>query len=65
VFYSSARKTDTDRQTGETTEKTIRFMKWNHVFNASQIEGLPAHYYPEPPDPKAIGALSAGVQRVP
>lgn len=62
VFYSSARKTDTDRQTGETTEKTIRFMKWNHVFNASQIEGLPAHYYPEPPDPKAIGALSAGVQ---
>ena len=62
VFYSSARKTDTDRQTGETTEKTIRFMKWNHVFNASQIEGLPAHYYPEPLDPKAIGALSAGVQ---
>jgi len=62
VFYSSARKTDTDRETGETTEKTIRFMKWNHVFNASQIEGLPAHYYPEPPDPKAIGELSAGVQ---
>lgn len=28
----------------------------------SQIEGLPAHYYPEPPDPKAIGELSAGVQ---
>ena len=43
VFYSSARKTDTDRATGETTEKTIRFMKWNHVFNASQIEGLPVH----------------------
>jgi len=62
VFYSSARKTDTDRETGETTEKTIRFMKWNHVFNALQIEGLPAHYYPEPPDPKAIGELSAGVQ---
>lgn len=62
VFYSSARKTDTDRETGETSEKTIRFMKWNHVFNASQIEGLPAHYYPEPPDPKAIGELSAGVQ---
>jgi hypothetical protein len=35
VFYSSARKTDTDRQTGETTEKTIRFMKWNHVFNGA------------------------------
>lgn len=28
----------------------------------SQIEGLPAHYYPEPLDPKAIGELSAGVQ---
>lgn len=35
VFYSSARKTDTDRETGETTEKTIRFMKWNHVFNGA------------------------------
>ena len=62
VFYSTAHKTDTDRQTGETTEKTIRFMKWNHVFNASQIDGLPAHYYPEPPDPRAIGELSAGVR---
>ena len=28
----------------------------------SQIEGLPAHYYPEPPDHTAIGELSAGVQ---
>ena len=62
VFYSTAHKTDTDRQAGETTEKTIRFMKWNHVFNASQIDSLPAHYYPEPPDPKAIGELSAGVR---
>lgn len=62
VFYSSARKTDTDRETGEKSEKTIRFMKWNHVFNASQIEGLPAHYYPEPLDPKSIGELSAEVQ---
>ncbi len=62
VFYSSARKTDTDRLTGEATERTIRFMKWNHVFNASQIDGLPGHYYPEPPDPAAIGELSAGVR---
>ena len=35
VFYSSARKTDTDRLTGEATERTIRFMKWNHVFNGA------------------------------
>ena len=28
----------------------------------SQIDGLPGHYYPEPPDPAAIGELSAGVQ---
>lgn len=35
VFYSTAHKTDTDRQTGETSEKTIRFMKWNHVFNGA------------------------------
>lgn len=62
VFYSSARKTDTDRLTGEATEKTIRFMKWNHVFNADQIDGLPAHYYPAPPDPRAIGELSAHVR---
>lgn len=62
VFYSSTRKTDTDRLTGEATGKTIRFMKWNHVFNASQIDGLPGHYYPEPPDPAAISELSAGVR---
>jgi antirestriction protein ArdC len=62
VFYSSARKTDTDRLTGEATEKTIRFMKWNHVFNADQIDALPAHYHPAPPDPKAIGELSANVR---
>jgi antirestriction protein ArdC len=62
VFYSTAHKTDTDRQTGETSEKTIRFMKWNHVFCADQIDGLPAHYYPAPPDPAAIGALSARAQ---
>lgn len=62
VFYSSARKTDTDRLTGEATERTIRFMKWNHVFNATQIDGLPGHYYPEPPDPVAIGELSTGVR---
>ena len=62
VFYSNARKADTDRLTGETTEKTIRFMKWNHVFNSSQIDDLPAQYYPEPPDPKAIGELSVGVR---
>ena len=59
VYYNTARKSDTDQLTGETTEKTIRFMKWNHVFNASQIDGLPTHYYPEPPDPRAIGELSA------
>ena len=62
VFYSSARKTDTDGLTGEATERTIRFMKWNHVFNAGQIDGLPAHYYPEPPDPRAIGELSANIR---
>lgn len=62
VYYNTARKSDTDQLTGETTEKTIRFMKWNHVFNASQIDGLPAHYYPEPPDPRAIGELSANIR---
>ena len=62
MFYSSAGKADTDRLTGETTEKTIRFMKWNHVFNADQIDGLPTHYYPAPPDPRAIGELSANVR---
>ena len=35
VFYSSTRKTGTDRETGEATEKTVRFMKWNHVFNGA------------------------------
>jgi antirestriction protein ArdC len=62
IYYNTARKSDTDRLTGQTTEKMIRFMKWNHVFNAAQIDGLPAHYYPEPPDPKAIGELSTYVR---
>ena len=62
VFYSSARLTDTDQLTGETSEKSIRFMKWNHVFNANQIDALSAHYYPAPPDPRATGELSANVR---
>lgn len=54
VYYSQISKTDTDKVTGEEQNRSIRFLKAYNVFNADQIDGLPAHYYPEltPPEPR-------------
>lgn len=48
IYFNSTSKTDVDQATGEETSKTIRFMRSYSVFNASQIEGLPPHFYPSP-----------------
>lgn len=48
VYYSSFKKTETDAATGETTEKSIRFLRHYIVFNSDQIDGLPAYYYAAP-----------------
>jgi antirestriction protein ArdC len=45
VYYGRATRTQTDT-TGAETEDSFRFLKSYVVFNAEQIEGLPADYHP-------------------
>lgn len=45
VYASRFIKTETDADTGDETEREIPFLKGYTVFNAEQIDGLPAHYY--------------------
>lgn len=46
VYFSQISKTEQDRVTGEDHTRAIRFLKAYNVFNADQIDDLPAHYYP-------------------
>ena len=50
VYANTFTRTETDAETGEECAQDIPFLKAYTVFNAAQIEGLPAHYYalPEP-----------------
>lgn len=48
VYANSITRTETDEATGDETEREIHYMKCYTVFNAEQIEGLPAHYYAKP-----------------
>ena len=48
VYADKITRTETDRETGEDSEREIPFMKGYTVFNTEQIEGLPAHFYPQP-----------------
>lgn len=48
VVYYGATKIAEENQDGEEEERNIRFLKQFNVFNADQIEGLPAHYYAKP-----------------
>jgi antirestriction protein ArdC len=48
VYASSVTRTETDEDTGEESERDIRFMKGYSVFNVEQVEGLPEHYYGKP-----------------
>lgn len=45
VYASTLTRTETDEATGEEVERELPFMKGYTVFNAEQIEGLPAYYY--------------------
>jgi antirestriction protein ArdC len=45
VYANTLTRTETDEKTGEEVEHAIPFMKGYTVFNAEQIEGLPADYY--------------------
>lgn len=51
VYYSSFKRTESDPVTGAETERSIRFLRHYIVFNADQIDGLPAHFYPADEDP--------------
>lgn len=45
VYANTFTKTETDENTGEEIERSIRFLKGYTVFNVEQIGGLPEHYY--------------------
>lgn len=53
VYANTYRKTETDEDTGEEFEMDIPYMKAYTVFNADQVEGLPAHYTSAEPEPPA------------
>jgi len=51
VYYSSFKKTEEHPETGKEVEKNIRFLRHYVVFNADQIDALPAYFYaPEEPE---------------
>lgn len=45
VYANTITRSETDETNGEEVERAIPFMKGYTVFNAEQVEGLPAHYY--------------------
>ncbi len=61
VYASTLKQSDADPVTGQETERDIPFMKGYTVFNAEQIEGLPAHFYAKAaPRTDSIMRLAAG-----
>ena len=44
VYASTFSRTEADESTGEESERDIPFLKGYTVFNAEQIDGLPAHF---------------------
>lgn len=48
VVYASTITRTEEQEDGSAEERSIPFMKEYCVFNASQIEGLPDHYYAKP-----------------
>src|SRR4051794_14300056 len=48
VYANSITRTETVEATGEESESKIHYMKGYSVFNTEQIDGLPAHYTPQP-----------------
>jgi antirestriction protein ArdC len=45
VYANTISRTETDEATGEEHERDIPFMKGYTVFNAEQVDGLPARFY--------------------
>jgi antirestriction protein ArdC len=55
VFTSTVTRIETDD--GEAVERQMRFLRTYHVFNAQQIEGLPAPFYTPTARPEPTAAL--------
>jgi antirestriction protein ArdC len=53
VFASTFTRTEADEKTGDEAERDIPFLKSYTVFNAEQIDGLPAEYL-APAAPRSI-----------
>ena len=45
VYANTITRTETDQETGAEEERSIPFMKGYTVFNAEQVDGLPAQFY--------------------
>ena len=45
VYANTITRTEQDEATGEDVDREIPFMKGYTVFNAEQVDGLPAHFY--------------------
>lgn len=45
VYANTINRTEADAETGEDVDKVIPFMKGYTVFNAEQVDDLPAHFY--------------------
>jgi antirestriction protein ArdC len=54
VYANSIEKKETDQTTGEEKTERIPFLKSYTVFNAEQVEGLPAKFYATPAHPLPI-----------
>lgn len=57
VYYSSFKKREEHPETGKEVERNIRFLRHYIVFNADQIDALPAYFY-APEEPEVPVALS-------
>ncbi|MGN8000971.1 ArdC family protein [Sphingomonas sp. 22176] len=71
IYASSFRKQGKSLLTGETTAQLIRFLRSYLVYNADEIDGLPAWYYPRPvaPTPTLLSlrqeAIDAFFEQIP
>lgn len=58
VYANSVTRTETDEASGEETARNIPFLKSYTVFNAEQVDGLPAHFYAMAPPALSIWSAS-------
>ena len=62
IYASAFRKPGQPTLTGESSARFIRFLRSYLVYNADEIDGLPAYYSPRdiPPTPALLSPVSVG-----